>query len=249
MATHSFGRYKNAIHFNDGLFSDLYKATIPEDRASRFGLPSGSLVALKVTYLAAMKPPHDSEREVRVLKRAESDHVIPLLESFREGGGHLVLVFPYMPIDLDQMLRRKTLTRAQERACLRDLFAALSHVHKLGAIHRDVKPSNIVLKSPSGPAYLTDFGIAWDPKDRSSEPADQKITDIGTTSYRPPEVLFGCTCYTSAVDLWAAGCVVGEVISRDKVPLFDSGDLGSDLTLIHSIFKALGTPNEAVWPV
>jgi serine/threonine protein kinase len=249
VGTRSFGRYKNATHFNDGLFSDLYKAPVPEDSISRFGLPPGSLVALKVTYLLAMNPPHDSEREVRVLKRTESDHVIPLLETFREAAGHLVLVFPYMPMNLDQMLRRKTLTRAQERSCLRDLFTALAHVHKLGVIHRDVKPSNILLKSPSGPAYLTDFGIAWDPKDEASEPADQKITDIGTTSYRSPEVLFGYTTYTFAVDLWAAGCVVAEVISRDKVPLFNSGDIGSDLALIHSIFKSLGTPNEAVWPV
>jgi serine/threonine protein kinase len=249
VGTRSFGRYKNAIHFSDGLFSDLYKAPVPEDSPFRFDLPPGSLVALKVTYLLAMNPPHDSEREVRVLKRAESDHVIPLLETFREAGGHLVLVFPYMPLVLDQTLRRKILTRAQERACLRDLFAALAHVHKLGMIHRDVKPSNILLKGPSGPAFLTDFGIAWDPKDRASEPADQKITDIGTTSYRPPEVLFGCTSYTSAVDLWAAGCVVAEVVSRDKVPLFHSGEVGSDLALIHSIFKSLGTPNEAVWPV
>lgn len=197
----------------------------------------------------AMAPPHDSEREARILKKAASDHIIPLWETFREGGGHLVLVFPYMPRDLEQVLRRRTLTKAQERACLKDLFTALAHIHSMGMIHRDIKPSNILLKTPSGPSYLADFGIAWDPKDPASEPPNSKITDVGTTSYRAPELLFGYTSYGTAIDMWAAGCVVAEVVSREKQPLFDSGELGSDLALIHSIFKSLGTPDESTWPV
>jgi len=245
----SVGRYHNAIHFKDGLFSDLYKAAVPDDSPPGFLGPVASLVALKVTYLMAMSPPHDSEREARILKKAASEHVISLWETFREAGGHLVLVFPYMPLDLEQMLRQRTLTNAQERACLKDLFTGLAHIHSLGIIHRDVKPSNILLRSPSGPSYLADFGIAWDPKDPASEPASHKITDVGTTSYRAPELLFGCTSYGAAIDLWAAGCVVAEVISREKKPLFDSGELGSDLALIRSIFTSLGTPNESSWPV
>lgn len=249
ISVRSIGRYHNAIHFRDGLFSDLYKAAVPDDSPSTFPGRSGALVALKVTYLIAMAPPHDSEREIRILKKVASDRVIPLWETFREAAGHLVLVSPYMPLDLEQMLRRQTLTKAQERACLKDLFMALEHVHDHGIIHRDVKPSNVLLKTPSGPSYLADFGIAWDPKDPASEPADSKITDVGTTSYRAPELLFGCKSYGPAVDMWAAGCVVTEVVGRDKQPLFDSRELGSDLALIHSIFKSLGTPNESSWPV
>ena len=100
-----------------------------------------------------------------------------------------------------------------------------------------------------GPAYLTDFGIAWSPTDPQSEAADAKITDVGTTSYRPPELLFGWRKYDTSLDIWAAGCVVAEMVRPGHYPLFDAGPLGSELSLIKSIFTALGTPNEDVWPV
>lgn len=105
------------------------------------------------------------------------------------------------------------------------------------------------MKSLSGPVYLADFGIAWSPGDPASEPADEKITDVGTSSYRAPELMFGTTSYDHTLDLWAAGCVAAEVVTSTCKPLFDSGDLGSDLTLIQSIFKALGTPTTESWPV
>ena len=86
--------------------------------------------------------------------------------------------------------------------------------------------------------------------DEGSEPEDQKITDVGTTAYRPPELLFGHKAYGFPLDMWAAGCVVAEVVAGRPHPnLFDSGPLGSDLALIQSHFKRLGTPTDETWPV
>ncbi|DAA76411.1 TPA_exp: Uncharacterized protein A8136_0725 [Trichophyton benhamiae CBS 112371] len=185
----------------------------------------GLLVALKVTVPQMMQPPHDSMREARITRRGESANVIPLLDTLHEPGQRFVL------------------------SHLRDLFRALDHIHSLGIVHRDIKPSNILLRSPSGPAYLADFGIAWDPTDPASEPAEAKITDVGTTCYRPPEILFGGKDYGPSLDLWAAGCVVAEAIDMPTHrTLFDAGDLGSELALIHSIFTTLGTPNLDIWP-
>lgn len=234
------GRYNNAHHHADGLFSDVFKAKDPQ---------SGRMVALKVTTPHQMEAPHDSEREVRILTAAKGPSIIELLETFRQAGGRLVLSFPFMPNDLETLLSRDELSPPTRSTVLRDLFTGLAHLHSLGIIHRDIKPSNILLASPTGPAYISDFGIAWSPTDTASEPASQKHHEVGTTCYRPPELLFGDHAYSTALDMWAAGCVAAQVLCRGSRTLFDAGDLGSELALVRSIFQTLGTPDVDTWPV
>ncbi|KAF2101975.1 cell division protein kinase-like protein [Rhizodiscina lignyota] len=247
----TIGRYQNAAYYRNGVTSTVYRARSLSGHTGEESSRQArtELVALKVMELTALQPPHDAYREARVLRRAASSNVIPLVEAFQLAGSRLVLVFPFMYHDLPSLMSKGVaFSSNQRRNCLRDLFSALAHLHSLGIIHRDIKPSNILLHSPTGPAYLADFGIVWDPLDKASEPADQKITDVGTTCYRPPELLFGNTSYSFALDMWAAGCVVAEVIDGSIESLFEAGDLGSELALIRSIFKKLGTPTLETWP-
>ena len=224
-AGQTIGRYKDCTPHVDGLHSTIFQSRREDN----------TLVALKVTVPHLLGAPHDSKREVQLLQEAASPHVIPLVEVFNLAGGRLILVFPFMRSNLEDLLR--------------DMFGALAYIHRLGIIHRDVKPSNILLDSPDGPAYLADFGIAWKEGSEGSELPGEKILDVGTTCYRPPEILFGLKEYGIALDLWAAGCVVAEAVSVDHKQLFDSGPVGSDLSLIQSIFTTLGTPDEVIWPV
>ncbi|KIW14323.1 hypothetical protein PV08_07105 [Exophiala spinifera] len=245
----TFGKYRYATFHADGQSSTIYKAESMDQSAP------GQIVALKVTNIGSLNPPHNPERESRLLVKARHEHVVPLLDTQREAPGRFILVFPFLRQDLENLLRSGRLDRGQAKMIFDGLFQALEHVHGLGMVHRDVKPSNIMLASMQGPVYLIDFGIAWTAEDEDCEPADAKITDVGTTCYRPPELLFGYRSYDTSLDMWAAGCVVAEMI-RDGggagavggLPLFDAGPVGSELGLIRSIFTTLGTPDSRTWP-
>ena len=238
----TFGKYKWATFHADGQASTVYKAK-PSDVSG-----GKEVVALKVMRPDHMDQPHNARREVRILDKAKGNSVVPLLESFQQPGGKLVLVFPFLRQDLENLLRTDSLTKGQTQMVFDGLFQALAHLHALDIIHRDVKPSNILFKSMDGPVYLIDFGISWMEGDPDSESLEKKITDVGTTAYRPPELLFGHHQYDSSLDMWAAGCVVGEMVRKGHHQIFDAGDLGSELALIKSIFSTLGTPSDSDWP-
>lgn len=243
----NMGSYKHVTFHRDGQMSTIFKAE--PLKAANGTRPGSNVVALKVTSPSSMVAPHNSEREARILDESRHENVIPLLDTFWQRGSQFVLVFPFLAYDLETLLRQDALTTPQSLQVIRSLFKALAYLHGLGVIHRDVKPSNILLKSKDGPVCLADFGIAWSPNDRESEPSDRKITDVGTTSYRPPELVFGYRAYDTSLDLWAAGCVTAEIMRADHQPLFNAGELGSELALIKSIFSTLGTPNGTIWPV
>ncbi|KAH6605428.1 cmgc kinase [Trichoderma cornu-damae] len=209
--------------------------------------------ALKVIITHRNLEPHNPQREVKIL-RALRPSCIPLLEAFQDQEGRLVLVFPYMPLTLAHLLDggSAALEKAQVRSIFADALTALAAMHQQGIVHRDIKPSAILLASPSGPAYLSDFGTAWHPEfSASSEPSSSKVLDIGTGPYRAPEVLFGDQSYGAAVDMWGLGTMLAEAIRSPPSPLFESRPAhedGNQLGLILSIFKTLGTPTPETWP-
>lgn len=257
--TVTLGKYTQCVHYRDGLFSSVFRAANPDasDRSTAED-PANAFVAIKLTTPSQSHPPHDPVREIRLLETLKAQQIIPLLSSFSAAGGRLAFAMPFYPLDLATLLARPHRRRDETviRSVMHDLFAALAATHKAGILHRDVKPSNVLLRSARGPAVLSDYGIAWRANDESSEPATDKITDVGTGAYRPPEILFGKRDYDSALDMWAAGCVQAECIrsragapaNEERTALFEAGDAGTELALIASIFSTLGTPDGKIWP-
>jgi serine/threonine protein kinase len=177
-----------------------------------------------------------------------------------------------MPLTLAQVLdqAQSPLPYPLTRQIFTSLFRALAHLHRQGIIHRDVKPSAILLSSTSAATinttantpvsenlqlYLSDFGTAYHPTlnpTSGDETDSHKVLDVGTGPYRAPECLFGNRAYTYAVDLWAGGCVLAECVARPRPkPLFDSPPAyedGNQLGLILSIFQTIGSPTPDTWP-
>ena len=157
-----------------------------------------------------------------------------------------------MPLTLASLLETGPLYHQQAKSIFSDILKALISIHSQGIIHRDIKPSAILLSSPTGQAQLSDFGTAWHPEFSAySEPPSNKILDIGTGPYRAPETLFVDKAYGTGVDMWGFGVMLAEAISNPPKPPFESRaahEDGNQLGLILSVFKTLGTPTPETWP-
>jgi eukaryotic-like serine/threonine-protein kinase len=99
----------------------------------------------------------------------------------------------------------------------RQLVSALAAIHAAGVVHRDVKPSNVLLDDDDD-AHLTDFGIAQ-PDDATQLTATGEV--VGTLKYMAPEVLAGDPA-TERSDLYALGVVLRECLTGREAPKLEA---------------------------
>jgi hypothetical protein len=102
---------------------------------------------------------------------------------------------------------------------LLDVLEALAAAHACGVVHRDLKPANILVGEES--ARILDFGIA-----ALREPSKGSVTIAGTPSYMAPEQLAGAARVSPAMDLYAFGVLLAEVLS-DELPFENAPSLGA----------------------
>ncbi|KAB8292383.1 hypothetical protein EYC80_008119 [Monilinia laxa] len=242
----TIGSYKNCHHISSGAVSQVYKCDTDE----------GSY-ALKVITETHNMEPHSPTREIAILKKLSHPSIISLHTTIYDQESRLVLLLPYMPYTLSDLLSqsRNGLDIRTTKKIFKELLSGLAYLHAEQIIHRDISPSNILLPQDingADPIVITDFGTAWHPSVSSSaEPVDQKCLEVGTTCYRGPETLFSNTSYTTSLDLWSTGVLLAECLRSPPTPLLESrrGDEdGNQLGLILSMFKTLGTPTEETWP-
>ena len=177
-------------------------------------------------------------RELASLRSLRHASVMPLLDVVA-ADGRMWLVLPYYPRTLaDEIVRPSRLwSAALVRSLARQLLEGLRHAHERRVVHRDLKPQNLLIAAQGAdePALVIgDWGLS-----RLlcfAEHQEAYSPNVVSCWYRAPELFLGQTQYGCSLDMWAAGCILFELITR--APLFPADEERNQL---GCMIEKLGT--------
>jgi serine/threonine protein kinase len=234
-----FGKYEDLAELGQGAMGKVYRARDPIlDREVALKTVPPGLLTGKDT-LARFR------REARAAARLQHPNIVTIYELGEVEGTHYIAMELVEGLELGQAMDPVDRYSVEQKIRMMvDVCRALDFAHKMGIVHRDVKPANIRVRH-DGVVKILDFGIA-----RVGE-SDLTQTGmvLGTPSYISPELLQGAKVDHRA-DMWAVGVILYEILSGRRP--FEASTIAS---LIHKIINeplppldagALGLPEPLV---
>jgi serine/threonine protein kinase len=211
------GRYRIESTLGSGGMAVVYRA---EDDVL------GRTVALKTLHDRYAEMPSSRRRfkqEARAMASLDHENIVKVYDISQDGEVPFIVVECVQGRDVGDLLANRRGGRLNEqfvRRIAEQLLLALSHAHRRGIIHSDIKPSNILLKR-EGPVKVADFGISRivEEDDPSGEPGEI----VGSARYMSPEQLKGEDA-TPRSDIYSVGVLLYHCLTGR--PPF-SGDVRS----------------------
>jgi len=230
--THVLRKYEIIHRLGRGAYGIVWKAV---DKKSR------KTVALKKIF-DAFQNSTDAQRtfrEVMFLQDLAHENVVKLLNVHRaENDRDIYLTFEYMETDLHAVIKAHILEPIHKKYIIYQALKCLKYMHSANLLHRDMKPSNLLLDSECH-VKVCDFGLARTMNTTGNQ-TNQVLTDyVATRWYRAPEILLGSTKYTKGVDMWSIGCILGELLGGK--PIFPGT---STMNQLDRIIEVTGHPNK-----
>ncbi|PRW61072.1 shaggy-related kinase epsilon [Chlorella sorokiniana] len=222
-------RYLTERVVGNGSFGVVFQAKCIE---------TGETVAIK----KVLQDKRFKNRELQIIRMMSHANIVQLKHCFytttEKDEVYLNLVLEYVPDTVYRINKHYTKNEQRMPIILVKLYTyqmlrALAHIHSVGVCHRDIKPQNLLVNINTHALKLCDFGSA-----KTLVRGEPNISYICSRYYRAPELIFGATDYTCAIDVWSVGCVMAELLLGS--PLFP-GESGVDQLV--EIIKVLGTPS------
>ena len=188
----------------------------------------GRLVAVKVLHPAHASTPEAAarlKREATALASVRSEHVAQVY-SFGAHADTFFLAMEYVrgrnldALVSDHAARGEYVPTHRGVTILRQIAEGLASLHAAGIVHRDVKPSNVMIEQGTGRTVLLDLGLArW-----LVQPADARISFVGTPAYMAPEQILGDDAAQIAghTDVYSLGCTAFELFTGAPPFSFDT---------------------------
>ncbi|MCW2791022.1 MAG: serine/threonine protein kinase, partial [Nocardioides sp.] len=170
-----------------------------------------------------------AEREARLAARLNHPHVVAVFDLVLEDAQQWLVMEYVEGVTLSELVKRDgALTPDEASPLIGQAADALAAAHAAGIVHRDVKPSNILV-TPRGQVKLSDFGIARAEADAS---LTQTGLVTGSPAYLAPEVASGQSA-TDASDVWSLGATLYHALAGH--PPYEVGDnlMGALYRIVH----------------
>lgn len=206
----------------------------------------GRTVALKFLPAELNASEKDKERFLREARTASSlDHpnigVIHGIDETEDGLTFIVMAF-YDGASLAQRIANGRLRNHQAIGIVRQMALGLGEAHSRGIIHRDVKPSNVMVTS-SGVVKIVDFGLA-----RAMSEATASQTGVtGTVRYMSPEQAMDRTL-DQRCDIWAVGVVFAEMLTGTS-PFYAESLTAMLFAILNEPPKGIEAVHPALQPI
>ncbi|KAL6495464.1 Shaggy-related protein kinase theta [Orobanche gracilis] len=201
-------------------------------------LETGESVAIK----KVLQDRRYKNRELQIMRLLSHPNVVHLKHYFysttEKNEVYLNLVLEYVSETVYRASRHYSRVNQYMPVVYVQLYTyqicrALNYMHRvIGVCHRDIKPQNLLVNPHTHQLKLCDLGSA-----KMLVPGEPNISYICSRYYRAPELIFGATEYTTAIDMWSVGCVMAELLLGH--PLFPGE---SSVDQLVEIIKVLGTP-------
>lgn len=187
------------------------------------------------------------KEEINLLKKVSHQNIVSLYDFF-ETTDNAYMVMEYIKGGtLAQLmtLKNQTLNEEDIRTIIKYLLIAVSHLHKIGICHRDIKLENIMFNSFDDLSSLKviDFGLSTDLCDLPSKLA-------GTVLYMPPERLLKQK-YTNRIDVWSIGILTYILFHKGKHPFISHNDANVNnkddylQRILHNAIKTILSKSDA----
>lgn len=206
---------------------------------------TGRTVALKKIF-DAFQNSTDAQRTFREIQFLQElnlqphENIVRLLNVLKaDNDRDIYLIFEHMEINLHAVIRAQILIDIHKRYVLYQSLKALKYLHSGELIHRDMKPSNILLNADCH-VKIIDFGLARSVAEIKQDDQNALTEYVATRWYRAPEILLGSPKYTKAVDMWSMGCILGELLGG--APMFPGENTMHQL---EKILTVIGFPKKA----